>query len=98
MIDFYMSTQAKVIFLIKSINKKYKQKTVLLLSNRTVKSLILAILLPLSLLRPAPHKIIQFQIFNTPEIKAHGGNEDWYDELLEKNKLLLRQRPARSSI
>jgi transposase len=35
-------------------------------------------------LRPAPHKIIQFQIFNTPEIKAHGGNEDWYDELLEK--------------
>ncbi|MBT8845192.1 hypothetical protein BTJ05_08640 [Lactobacillus delbrueckii subsp. bulgaricus] len=89
MIDFYMSTQkAKVIFLIKSINKKYRQKTVLLLSNRTVKSLILAILLPLSLLRPAPHKIIQFQIFNTPEIKAHGGNEDWYDELLEKKQAL----------
>ena len=38
-------------------------------------------------MRPAPHKIIQFQIFNTPEIKAHGGNEVWYDELLEENKL-----------
>jgi transposase len=27
------------------------------------------------------------EIFNTPEIKAHGGNEVWYDELLEENKL-----------
>ena len=27
------------------------------------------------------------EIFNTPEIKAHGGNETWYDELLEENKL-----------
>ncbi|RBS60658.1 transposase, partial [Enterococcus faecium] len=27
------------------------------------------------------------EIFNTPEIKAYGGNEAWYDELLEENKL-----------
>ncbi|GHV98063.1 hypothetical protein lacNasYZ03_18210 [Lactobacillus nasalidis] len=27
------------------------------------------------------------EIFNTPEIKARGGNEVWYDELLEENKL-----------
>ena len=27
------------------------------------------------------------EIFNTPEIKAHVGNEVWYDELLEENKL-----------
>ena len=27
------------------------------------------------------------EIFNTPEIKVHGGNDVWYDELLEENKL-----------
>ena len=28
------------------------------------------------------------EIFNTPEIKAHGGNGVWYYELLEENKLI----------
>jgi hypothetical protein len=42
------------------------------------------------------------EIFNTPEIKAHGGNGVWYDELIGRKQALLhdryRQRSARSSI